>query len=157
MHSCQNETDFSLFVSNQSLHFDFVIDTPNEIHVNKKSNLNRTIDKHVGQHIRWFRVQRGLTQQQLARQLGISYQQLHKYEIGSNSVSASMLSQVSSTLAIAPDQLFEGVENGDHWLVESTLQEDMQLAHYYNQIRDPACRSALVTLVKSLAQRSIKH
>ena len=66
------------------------------------------IDKHVGQRVRERRLQAGLSQLALAGQLGVSFQQLQKYETGRNRISASTLYRLAQLLGVGPAYFFEG-------------------------------------------------
>jgi transcriptional regulator with XRE-family HTH domain len=68
------------------------------------------IDIHVGARIRAQRVLRGLTQSDLARLVGISFQSVQKYEQGENRVSASRLYEFAQALGVAPQHFFDGLE-----------------------------------------------
>lgn len=68
------------------------------------------IDQMVGQNIRTRRVLLGMSQFEVARELGITFQQLQKYEHGSNRVSASRLVSLGRVLHCAAAAFFEGVE-----------------------------------------------
>jgi len=68
------------------------------------------IDIHVGARIRAQRVLRGLTQSDLARLVGISFQSVQKYEQGENRVSASRLYEFAQVLGVAPQHFFDGLE-----------------------------------------------
>jgi transcriptional regulator with XRE-family HTH domain len=61
----------------------------------------------VGAKIRMFRINRGLSQTALAERVGVSFQQVQKYEKGANRVGASRLSQIASVLGISVGDLFE--------------------------------------------------
>jgi len=61
----------------------------------------------VGAKIRMFRINRGMSQTALAEQVGVSFQQVQKYEKGTNRVGASRLSQIASVLGITVGELFE--------------------------------------------------
>jgi transcriptional regulator with XRE-family HTH domain len=65
------------------------------------------LDAMVGAKIRMFRINRGMSQTALAEQVGVSFQQVQKYEKGANRVGASRLSQIASVLGIAVGELFE--------------------------------------------------
>ena len=68
------------------------------------------VDLHVGKKIRHRRWLAGITQQQLAEQVGIKFQQIQKYETGANRVSASRLWDISETLDVSISFFFEGIE-----------------------------------------------
>lgn len=68
------------------------------------------VDVHVGKRIRQRRWLIGMTQQQLAEQVGIKFQQIQKYETGANRVSASRLWDIARTLDVQVAFFFEGLE-----------------------------------------------
>jgi len=72
------------------------------------------VDVHVGQRIRHRRWLLGMTQQQLAENVGIKFQQIQKYETGANRVSASRLWDISEALGVEISFFFEGLhQDGD--------------------------------------------
>ncbi len=71
------------------------------------------VDVHVGKRIRHRRWLIGLTQQQLAEQVGIKFQQIQKYETGANRVSASRLWDIADTLDVSVSFFFEGLQEED--------------------------------------------
>ena len=74
------------------------------------------VDLHVGKRIRHRRWIVGITQQQLAEKVGIKFQQIQKYESGSNRVSASRLWDISEILAVSVGFFFEGIEKSQEKL-----------------------------------------
>ena len=68
------------------------------------------IDIHVGARIRAQRVVCGLTQSDLAKLVGISFQSVQKYEQGENRVSASRLYEFAAALGVAPQHFFDGLD-----------------------------------------------
>jgi transcriptional regulator with XRE-family HTH domain len=68
------------------------------------------IDVHVGARIRAQRIVRGLTQSDLAKLVGISFQSVQKYEQGENRVSASRLYEFAEALGVAPQHFFDGLD-----------------------------------------------
>lgn len=68
------------------------------------------IDKHVGQRIRMQRKLRGFSQQNLATALGLTFQQIQKYEKGTNRVGSSRLIRIAAHLGVAPAYFYEGIE-----------------------------------------------
>ncbi|MFT4699801.1 MAG: transcriptional regulator with XRE-family HTH domain [Yoonia sp.] len=72
--------------------------------------MSHPVDVHVGKRIRHRRWMNGTTQQQLAEQVGIKFQQIQKYETGMNRVSASRLWDISSVLGVPVSFFFEGIE-----------------------------------------------
>ena len=71
------------------------------------------VDQHVGKRIRHRRWLVGMTQQQLADQVGIKFQQIQKYETGANRVSASRLWDIAQSLQVDISFFFEGIEGDE--------------------------------------------
>lgn len=71
--------------------------------------MTHPVDVHVGKRIRHRRWLLGMTQQQLAEQVGIKFQQIQKYETGANRVSASRLWDISARLGVPVSFFFEGL------------------------------------------------
>ncbi len=69
------------------------------------------VDVHVGKRVRHRRWLVGMTQQQLAEQVGIKFQQIQKYETGANRVSASRLWDIADALDVPVSFFFEGIES----------------------------------------------
>ena len=67
------------------------------------------VDIHVGKLIRSCRVQAGISQEKLGAVLGITFQQIQKYEKGVNRVSASRMQAIASTLGVTPAYFFDGL------------------------------------------------
>lgn len=74
----------------------------------KKVGMPNRIDKHVGSRVRLRRVMLNVKQTDLARRLGLSYQQVQKYERGTNRIGASRLQQISRILQVPVAFFFEG-------------------------------------------------
>lgn len=122
------------------------------------------IDVHVGERIRLRRRQLGLSQERLADSLGLTFQQVQKYERGANRVSASKLFEVAKTLGVQVGDFFEGVGGGRQpGVAEGAPAEfvhDMALTPEGSEIamlfaRIPKKqRRLLVELAKALAEGS---
>lgn len=72
--------------------------------------MKHPVDVHVGKRIRHRRWMNGTTQQQLAEQVGIKFQQIQKYETGMNRVSASRLWDIANVLGVPVSFFFEGLD-----------------------------------------------
>src|SRR3954447_14763577 len=70
------------------------------------------VDRHVGARMRERRIMLGLTQQQMAELISVSYQQAHKYETGINRVSAGQFYRIAEALGVEPAYFFEGLGTG---------------------------------------------
>jgi transcriptional regulator with XRE-family HTH domain len=74
------------------------------------------LDAMVGAKIRMLRINRGMSQTGLAERIGVTFQQVQKYERGANRVGASRLSQVASVLGVSVGELFESSGSGSRGL-----------------------------------------
>ena len=84
--------------------------------------MKHPVDIHVGKRIRHRRWMVGMTQQQLAEQVGIKFQQIQKYETGTNRVSASRLWDIAEALNVSVGFFFEGLEEN---VAEDTAENDL--------------------------------
>jgi DNA-binding XRE family transcriptional regulator len=91
---------------------------------NRGRSTAAAIDDHVGGRIRERRIMLGLTQQQLAEMIGVSYQQAHKYERGINRVSAGRLFEIARVLNASITYFYEGI--GEEGPREITLHQRMR-------------------------------
>src|SRR5271167_3962450 len=78
------------------------------IAVEKIKKVPNPIDRHVGSRVRMRRVILGMSQEKLGEALGLTFQQVQKYEKGTNRIGASRLQQISKTLQVPPAFFFEG-------------------------------------------------
>lgn len=119
-----------------------------------KSPASQRIDAHIGRRIRMRRWLRGLTQQELGQAIGVVFQQVQKYESGSDRISASRLFEVSQALGIPVSYFFEGLDDvaGDH-LAEHQWQEReaMLLIRYFSNMSERS-RHQLQELMRSLRE-----
>jgi len=88
------------------------------------------VDCHVGRQIRLLRIQCNLSQGDLGNRIGISYQQMQKYETGKNRVSASMLYEIARALQVSPARFFEGLpEPGTEYIHAAAVEIEKRLAN----------------------------
>jgi len=118
-----------------------------------KRTTSRTqdIDRHVGARIRERRIMLGLTQQQLADLIGVTYQQAHKYERGINRVSAGRLFEVSRVLSVPVAYFFEGLDQQGARTVSARERMCLELARNFAQIPNEKHQEALSQLARALA------
>lgn len=123
------------------------------------------IDVHVGSRIRLRRNMLGLSQEKLGENLGITFQQIQKYEKGTNRVGASRLQAISSVLNVPVSFFFEDApgsgtpsasgfaeDNEATYVVDFlSSNEGVQLTRAFTKISDPKVRRKIIDLVKSLA------
>ncbi len=122
-------------------------------------NIARRVDAYVGGRIRERRTALGLTQEILANALLISYQQVQKYEAGTNRVSAGRLYEIARKLDVDVAHFYEGLDPEqdvaplDHG---GKSRSAIELVQNFGDITDPDLRAAINGLVKSLANRRRK-
>jgi transcriptional regulator with XRE-family HTH domain len=111
------------------------------------------IDQHVGERIRRRRTLMGFTQEQLADTLEISYQQIQKYETGTNRVSAGRLFQIAQRLDVDVAWFFEGLETAQAASTRSggSNRATIELVRNFSSIQDPSVRTSVASLVKALS------
>jgi len=120
------------------------------------------IDALVGRRIAERRAAMGLSQTALAQRLGVSPQQVQKYESGANRVSASRLNDIAIALGIAPGALFpdrsseEASESDDlsRLRIMTATPEGRAMAAAFPLIRDRSLRQALARITEALAPAS---
>ncbi len=123
------------------------------------------IDRHVGSRVRMQRILMKISQEKLGEALGLTFQQVQKYEKGLNRIGASRLQQISKTLNVPPSFFFEGapsaspVESG--FAEESSSQyvvdflstaEGLHLNRGFARIKNPKVRKRILDLVTTLAE-----
>ena len=113
------------------------------------------IDAHIGRRVRARRVGLGLTQNDLARILDLSYQQMQKYENGHNRISVGRLWQLSKILQVETGYFFEGVdEDAELFPIEHGGRERsaLEVVKNFKRISDPGVKAAAAGLIKALAR-----
>lgn len=122
------------------------------------------IDIHVGVRLRLRRTLLGLSQEKLGEAVGITFQQLQKYERGSNRISASRLFNLSQVLAVPVSYFFDDMPSPEHMGAISqenpaaevdefesmARRETLELVRSYYRIEDPGVRKRTFDLVKAL-------
>ena len=121
------------------------------------------VDRHVGNRMRMRRLLIGMSQEKLGEMLGITFQQVQKYEKGSNRVSASRLYQVAKVLSVPVQYFFDelqGDSSGPGFaesrgadLISGALQspEGVQLARIFSATTDPEKRKLIINTAKAIA------
>ena len=119
--------------------------------VNKRSP--DAADAGFGKKIRLLRVERGMSQEALADKLGLSFQQVQKYEKGTNRVGASRLQQVAKALDVPVTVFYGGDKNSREFetLMFADSSFSFRLLRAYNAIQDKAVARHFVTLMESVA------
>jgi transcriptional regulator with XRE-family HTH domain len=122
----------------------------------RDSEERKAMDATIGSRIRLRRIAHGFSQEKLADALGISYQQIQKYERGAHRVSASRLAQIARVLGVRVTYFMEPEENagcdgeeGNGWLQS---RESIELVRAYHRIGDHGLRRRVVDLIRSMGE-----
>jgi transcriptional regulator with XRE-family HTH domain len=125
------------------------------------------VDKYVGSRVRMRRIMLGMSQEKLGEALGLTFQQVQKYEKGTNRVGASRLQQISEILQVPVSFLFDGGPSGmansanfgesspayiSDFLATS---EGLALTRAFTRIPDAKLRRSIVELVEQIAAREL--
>ena len=122
------------------------------------------VDKYVGSRVRMRRIMLGMSQEKLGEALGLTFQQIQKYEKGTNRVGASRLQQISEVLQVPVSFLFDGGPSGvgaGEFSAESAspayiadflaTSEGLALTRAFTRIPDSKLRRSIVDLVEQIA------
>lgn len=134
--------------------------------MSKELHLERTpnpIDRHVGLRIRLRRRELGVSQERLADSIGLTFQQVQKYERAANRVSASKLWEMAKALRTTITYFYEGLADPVATPAETDSEtsdiqaflmtpEGMELAALFPQIRRARVRRRLLDLVRAMAE-----
>lgn len=120
------------------------------------------VDRYVGTRVRVRRLLLGLSQEKLGEALGLTFQQVQKYEKGTNRIGASRLQQIAQFLKVDIGYFFEGLsgdkrssgfaEEGTSYLMDFLSTSDgLQLNRAFARIKDPRVKRRLLALINALA------
>lgn len=119
----------------------------------RPANRATDTDRHVGARIRERRIMLGLSQQQMADMIGVTYQQAHKYERGINRISAGRLYEIAQVLRVPVSFFFEGLDDGPSTDLNPRQRMCLELARNFAQIEDERHQEALSQMARALASR----
>ncbi|MCW7544789.1 helix-turn-helix domain-containing protein [Aurantimonas litoralis] len=122
------------------------------------------VDIHVGSRVRLRRTMLGMSQEKLGESLGITFQQIQKYEKGTNRIGASRLQRISEVMTVPVSFFFEDAPTGmsgneslqepsspDYVVDFLSSSEGLQLNRAFVRISDPKVRRRVIDLVRTLA------
>ncbi len=122
------------------------------------------IDIHVGSRVRLRRMMMSMSQEKLGEHLGITFQQIQKYEKGTNRIGASRLQHIATVLEVPVSFFFEdapgtpeqaaglGESKSENFVIDFlSSSEGLQLNRAFVQIKDAKIRRKIVDLVRSIA------
>jgi transcriptional regulator with XRE-family HTH domain len=112
------------------------------------------IDVAVGRNVRIWRMAKGMSQAQVANRLGVTFQQVQKYETGANRIGTGRLVRVAAILGVPISVLFDGTDGAEPTRSLLALVSDsrsFRLAHAFAAIKDGALRLSIVRLVEQVS------
>ncbi|MDZ4373770.1 MAG: helix-turn-helix transcriptional regulator [Phenylobacterium sp.] len=116
------------------------------------------VDRHVGLRIRMRRKEMGVSQERLAEALGITFQQVQKYERGANRVSASKLWEIAAALKTPVAYFYDGLGDQETLAAQRDAAQDfmlspegIELMAAFPRISEPTIRRKIVELVRVVA------
>jgi len=124
------------------------------------------VDQHVGSRVRLRRMLLGMSQERLGESIGITFQQVQKYEKGVNRIGASRLLQISEILDVPVEFFFEeaphidgrrapGMADSETFILEFlNSREGLELNRAFVKISDPKVRKSVVDLIRALSAGS---
>ncbi len=123
------------------------------------------IDKKVGQRVRTRRLEVGMSQERLAELLGVTFQQVQKYEKGVNRIAVSRLFDIANALEMPAGRFFEGlnprggVAESKQEYVDDALAtpEGAQLMALFGSIKSQKLRRKVLELVRTLTEEDVKR
>ncbi len=118
------------------------------------------IDKKLGELIRQRRLEIDMSQERLAELIGVTFQQVQKYEKGINRIAASRLFEISKALDISIARIFERLPTKGHRMSEETsavdaalaTAEGVQLVSLFSAVKSVRIRRRIVELVRAVAE-----
>ena len=126
------------------------------------------VDRYVGSRVRMRRIMLGMSQEKLGEALGLTFQQVQKYEKGTNRVGASRIQQIAEILQVPVSFLFEGGPTGTakvDGMAEGpspsyisdflATSEGLTLTRAFTRISDAKLRRSIVELVEQIAAHEI--
>lgn len=111
--------------------------------------MSHPVDVHVGRKLKQIRTMRRLSQTDVAKELDLSFQQIQKYEIGSNRIAASRLYELSRILDVPTSYFFEGLDATND--AEGPRDASLEIVTALAAIRDDNVKSRIVTFIEDVS------
>jgi transcriptional regulator with XRE-family HTH domain len=119
------------------------------------------IDKHIGNRIKLQRTLLGLSREKLGNHIGVSSQQIQKYETGMSAIKPSNLCKIAEILSVSPNYFFDTYVTASSQAKVTTTydeilnqEETLELINFYYRIKDFETRKALITFLEKITKTS---
>lgn len=111
--------------------------------------MSHPVDVHVGRKLKQIRTMRRLSQTDVAKELNLSFQQIQKYEIGSNRIAASRLYELARILDVPTSYFFEGLDATSG--TTESRDPSLEIVAALASIRDDTVKSRIVTFIEDIS------
>ncbi|SNS45777.1 Helix-turn-helix [Tardiphaga sp. OK246] len=117
------------------------------------------VDVHIGKRLRMRRLMMNMSQEALANEIGLTFQQVQKYEKGANRISAGRMQQIAAILKVPVTFLYDGLQNRGGAVSEVGInvieqflstKDGLALITAFSQVEDRKLRQSIVDLVKTI-------
>ena len=112
--------------------------------------MTHPVDVHVGRKLKQIRTLRRYSQTDVAQRLSLSFQQIQKYEIGSNRIAASRLFELTQIFDVSPAYFFEGLDDGAH-NDKAPRDPGMEIVNALASIKDETVKARIVTFIEDIS------
>ncbi len=112
--------------------------------------MSHPVDVHVGRKLKQIRTLRRMSQTDVANRLGLSFQQIQKYEIGSNRIAASRLFELAQIFEVSPAYFFDGLYDEVQQRV-TPRDPGMEIVSALAAIKDDGIKNRIVTFIEDVS------
>jgi len=120
----------------------------------RKNDFIQEIDKSIGGKIRMLRLAKGLSRTQLGPDIGVTHQQLQKYEKGTNRISIGRLVLIAKALNVNVSSFYDGLESANEPIITQHQRMCIEISRNFMKISNREHQDAVNTLIKTLAKAS---
>ncbi|MEM9523868.1 MAG: helix-turn-helix transcriptional regulator [Pseudomonadota bacterium] len=113
-----------------------------------------SVDIHVGRKLRYLRMMRNLSQKAVASHLGLSFQQIQKYETGANRIAASRLFDLAGFFGVSLTFFFEDLGGRPGGIDARSELENLRMVRYLSKIKSRRIRGRLLSLIREIAHQN---
>lgn len=120
----------------------------------RRNEFTEKVDTIIGKRIHELRMSMGLSRQQLASRIGVTHQQLQKYEKGTNRISAGRLAIIAKALGKPVAHFFDNILNDETVIPDQHQRMCIEVSRNFLRIKSPVHQNAVNLLVRSLAENA---
>jgi transcriptional regulator with XRE-family HTH domain len=122
----------------------------------RRNDYINKIDKLVGDKMFSLRLSKGLSRQQLSEKVGVTHQQLQKYEKGTNRIAVGRLILIAEALEVDPSYFYQDLKIDNHEETQTQHQRMcLEVSRNFMKIANPECQNAVNDFVKTLSKIAV--